>query len=232
MTIHWIVARSVSKSRESVLIATLTTVVSRIDMIAPSTTTLAIASSLRSSPSLAGAAWETTWIGVPWGAGSRSGGARGPRAPPGTRRSSGSPAISARVKMTRAGDVGEQRRDAASAASSPRASGAREQDVVAAALVGDDLLADQRRELLAVAQLADQPAGEVGVVDAARSTAPSSASRSPRRLPVSGSAAAVGALGADRVDDDLLLAARPAAVDRRLAHARARSAIASTVMRS
>src|SRR4051794_32936572 len=46
------VASDVLKSRDSVLIATLTTVVSRIDMIAPSTTTLAMASSLRSSPSV------------------------------------------------------------------------------------------------------------------------------------------------------------------------------------
>src|SRR3954466_15553540 len=49
VTIHWIVGRSVSKSRASVFSATLTTVVSRIDMIAPSTTTLAIVSIRRSS---------------------------------------------------------------------------------------------------------------------------------------------------------------------------------------
>src|SRR3954454_16981057 len=49
VTIHWIVGRSVSKSRASVLIATLTTVVSRIDMIGPRTTTLAMVSSRRSS---------------------------------------------------------------------------------------------------------------------------------------------------------------------------------------
>src|SRR5215204_3083454 len=44
--------------------ATLTTVVSRIDMIAPSTTTLAIASSLRSSPSVGSAGDDIGVLGL------------------------------------------------------------------------------------------------------------------------------------------------------------------------
>jgi len=47
---HWIVGSVVWNSRASVLIATFTTVTSRIDMIAPSTTTQATIISARSSP--------------------------------------------------------------------------------------------------------------------------------------------------------------------------------------
>ena len=53
MATHWIVGSVVSKSCASVLIATFTTVTSRIDMIAPSTTTAATAISPRSRPDAA-----------------------------------------------------------------------------------------------------------------------------------------------------------------------------------
>jgi hypothetical protein len=49
VTTHWIVARVVPKSRASALMATLTTVASRIDMMAPMTTTDETSSSRRSS---------------------------------------------------------------------------------------------------------------------------------------------------------------------------------------
>jgi hypothetical protein len=54
VTIHWIVSSDVSKSPVRWLIATLTTVVSRIDMIAPRTTTIATVIRPRSRPRLGG----------------------------------------------------------------------------------------------------------------------------------------------------------------------------------
>ena len=48
MTIHWIVSSDVSNVVDRWLIATFTTVVSRMDMITPSTTTTATLSSARS----------------------------------------------------------------------------------------------------------------------------------------------------------------------------------------
>ena len=50
MDTHWIDVSDASRSRASVSIATLTIVVSRIDMIVPSTTTDARRSRSRSSP--------------------------------------------------------------------------------------------------------------------------------------------------------------------------------------
>ena len=119
----------------------------------------------------------------------------------------------------RPGEIVEQRRDADVRGELAARDGAGEQLVDPAPLVYDDLLAQERAQLFAVAQLADQPAGEVRVlVDVLDH-------RLREREQVAAQAALVGqrvrvrVLGADRVEDDLLLAARPAAIDRRLADA-------------
>ena len=117
-------------------------------------------------------------------------------------------------------DVVEQRCDARVGGELPTRDGTLEQPVEAAALVLDDLVAHERAELLALAQLADQPAGEVGVL-----VEPLDHQREQRQQVAAQAAGVrqrvrVRVLGADRVEDDLLLAARPAAIDRGLADAR------------
>src|SRR3954447_2017720 len=126
--------------------ATLTTVVSRIDMIAPSTTTVATSSSLRSSPS-SGLVWAggAFWSWESWAVhdGEQHGvdelleeGA--------VKRFAGDQRAR---EDHRAGDVREQGgHRAADLAAQPRPG---EQRVVAPALVGDHLVAEQRVQLAA-----------------------------------------------------------------------------------